>query len=120
MNIYSYGEMMMEDLDRAAIFRLHAAFCKNLADANRLLIIDILGKGEMPVGELAQQLNLTQSNVSKHLALMREHSIVEARRDGANIYYKLSDARISEAIRLLKDIQVEQIERQRLLAQRSI
>ncbi len=111
---------MMEDLDRAALFRLHAAFCKNLADANRLLIIDVLGKGEMPVGELAQHLKLTQSNVSKHLALMREHNIVESRRDGATIYYRLSDARISQAIQLLKDIQVEQIERQRSLAQRSI
>ena len=88
----------MEELARTAIFRLHAAFCKNLADANRLLIIDVLGKGELSVGELSQQLKLSQSNVSKHLALMREHGIVEARRDGANIYYKLSDARISEAI----------------------
>jgi len=112
--------MFMQDLDRAAIFQLHAGFCKNLADANRLLIIDVLGKGEMPVGELAQQLKLTQSNVSKHLALMREHGIVEARRDGANIYYRLSDSRISEAIRLLKDIQVEQIEKQRVLALKSV
>lgn len=110
----------MEDLDRAAIFRLHAAFCKNLADTNRLLIIDVLGKGEMPVGELAKQLKLTQSNASKHLALMREHGIVVARRDGATIYYKLSDARISDAIRLLKEVQVEQIEKQRILAQKSI
>jgi len=112
--------MVMEELARAAIFRLHASFCKNLADANLLLIIDVLGKGELAVGELAQQLKLSQSNVSKHLALMREHGIVEARRDGANIYYKLSDARISEAIRLLKDIQVEQIEKQRVLAQKSV
>jgi len=110
----------MEELARAAIFRLHAAFCKNLADANRLLIIDVLGKGELAVGELAQQLKLSQPNVSKHLALMREHGIVVARRDGANIYYRLSDTRISEAIRLLKDIQVEQIEKQRLLAQKSV
>jgi ArsR family transcriptional regulator len=99
---------------------LHASFCKNLADANRLLIIDVLGKGELPVGELAQQLKLSQSNVSKHLALMREHGIVETHREGANIYYRLSDPRISQAIRLLKDIQIEQIEKQRILAQGSI
>lgn len=107
----------MEDLDRIAIYRLHAGFCKNLADPNRLLIIDVLGKGELPVGELAQRLNLPQSNVSKHLALMREHGVVIARRDGANIYYSLSDHRISEAIRLLKEIHLEQIEKQRALVQ---
>lgn len=108
----------MEDLDKAAIYRLHAGFCKNLADANRLLIIDALGDGELPVGELAQRLNLPQSNVSKHLALMREHGLVLARREGANIYYSLADSRISEAIRLLKKIQLEQIEKQRTLARK--
>lgn len=116
MNISSYSPAGVTDLDRAAIYRLHAAFCKNLADANRLLIIDALGKGELPVGEIAQRLNLPQSNVSKHLALMREHGLVVARREGASIYYSLSDTRISEAIRLLKDIHVEQIEKQRTLA----
>ena len=104
----------MRELDKAAIYRLHAGFCKNLADANRLLIIDVLGDGELPVGELAQRLNLPQSNVSKHLARMREHGLVFARREGANIYYSLSDSRISEAIRLLKEIQLEQIEKQGL------
>lgn len=107
----------MEDLDRLAIYRLHAGFCKNLADPNRLLIIDALGKRELAVGELAQKLNLPQSNVSKHLALMREHGMVIARRDGASIYYSLSDRRISQAIRLLKEIHLEQIEKQRTMVQ---
>lgn len=110
----------MRELDKAAIYQLHAAFCKNLADANRLLIIDALGDGELPVGELAQRLNLPQSNVSKHLARMREHGLVFTRREGANIYYSLSDSRISEAIRLLKEIQLEQIEKQRALAQKGL
>ena len=110
----------MTHIDRAAIYRLHADFCKNLADANRLLIIDILGKGEMAVGEIAVRMSLPQSNVSKHLALMREHGLVVTRREGANVYYCLSDTRISEAIRLLKNIQIEQIEKQRSLAIRSV
>ena len=110
----------MTDIDRVAIYRLHADFCKNLADPNRLLIIDILGKGEMAVGEIALRLALPQSNVSKHLALMREHGLVVTRRDGSTIYYGLSDTRISEAIRLLKDIQIEQIEKQRTLAIKSV
>ncbi len=113
---YMHDDVTVSDLDRAAIYRLHAAFCKNLADASRLLIIDVLGKGELPVGEIARRLRRPQSNVSKHLALMREHGLVAARRDGASIYYSLSDSRISDAIRLLKDIHIEQIEKQRALA----
>ena len=106
----------MDESDRAAIYRLHAGFCKTLADANRLLIISELDKSELPVGELARRLNLAQPNVSKHLALLREQGLVAPRREGANTYYRLTDHRISEAIRLLKEVQAEQIEKRMSLA----
>jgi ArsR family transcriptional regulator len=109
----------LEELDRAAIYRLHAQFCKTLSDANRLLIIAELAKGEVSVNELAQRLQLRQANVSKHLGLMRERGLVVARRDGATVYYALSDPRIIEAIKLLKEVQADQIEKQYSLAQGS-
>jgi ArsR family transcriptional regulator len=109
----------LEELDRAAIYRLHAQFCKTLSDANRLLIIAELAKGEVSVNELAQRLQLRQANASKHLGLMRERGLVVARRDGATIYYSLSDPRIIEAIKLLKEVQADQIEKQYSLAQGS-
>jgi ArsR family transcriptional regulator len=102
-------------INRSSVFRLHAEFCKTLADTSRLLIINELSKGEVPVGELAKRLNLSQSNVSKHLALMRERGLVDTRREGAVIYYSLSDRRIYEAIKLLVSVQNDQIERQHLL-----
>jgi len=107
----------LDDLEKAAIYRMHAEFCKTLADANRLLIINELAKSELSVGELTERLGLKQSNVSKHLALMRERGLVGRRRDGATIYYALSDHRISEAIGLLKQIHAEQLEKQVNLAQ---
>ena len=109
----------MDELDRAAIYRLHAQFCKTLSNANRLLIIAELAKGEVSVNEIAQRLQLRQANVSKHLGLMRERGLVVARREGATIYYSLSDPRIIEAIKLLKEVQADQIEKQYSLAQGS-
>lgn len=106
----------MEVIDKSAIYRLHAGFCKILADASRLLIINELGRNELPVGELARRVGLNQSNVSKHLAMMRDRGLVVTRRDGANIYYRLSDPRISDAVRLLRDVQADQIEKRRSLA----
>jgi ArsR family transcriptional regulator, virulence genes transcriptional regulator len=103
--------------ERAAIYRLHAEFCKTLADANRLLIISELAKGELAVSELTRRLGLQQSNVSKHLSLMREHGLVTTRRDGSTIYYALADSRISEAIRLLREAQADLLEKRRRLAQ---
>lgn len=105
----------MDLLNHASIYKLHAEFCKILADTNRLLIINELSKGEVSVGELARRLELGQSNVSKHLALMRERGLVNTRRQGAVIYYSLSDRRIYEAIRLLISVQNDQIEKQHLL-----
>ena len=47
---------------------------------------------------------------------MREHGLVNARREGSTIFYSLSDQRIFEAIKLLQEVQAVQIEKRRLLA----
>ena len=105
----------MDANERAAIYRLHAEFCKTLSDANRLLIITELAQGEKSVNELARRLGLQQSNVSKHLSLMRENGLAECRREGSTVYYSLSDYRIYEAIQLLREAQAAQIEKRRRL-----
>jgi DNA-binding transcriptional ArsR family regulator len=100
----------VDPLEKAAIYRLHAEFCKTLSDANRLLIIHELAEKEASVNELTKRLGLQQSNVSKHLSLMREHGLVNTRREGSTVYYSLSDRRIYEAIKLLQSVQAAQIE----------
>jgi DNA-binding transcriptional ArsR family regulator len=109
----------LAEIDKTAIYQLHARFCKTLSDTNRLLIIAELSKGEVSVSELVKRLGLRQANVSKHLGIMRERGLVTARREGATIYYTLSDPRIAEAISLLNMVQTEQIQKQHNLAQRS-
>jgi ArsR family transcriptional regulator, virulence genes transcriptional regulator len=106
----------LDALERSALFHLHADFCKTLSDANRLLIITELASGEASVNELANKLGMQQSNTSKHLSLMREHGLVNSRREGSTIFYSLSDERIYKAIRLLQEVQAAQIEKRRLLA----
>ena len=106
-------------LDRVTLYEFHAQFCKTLADANRLLIIAELVTGEKSVSDLANSLGLGQSNVSMHLAFMRERGLVERRRVGATIYYSLSDPRIFKAIELLIQVQADQVARRHNLAQNS-
>ena len=107
----------MDANERFEIYRLHAEFCKTLSDANRLLIITELSKNELSVSELTRRLGLQQSNVSKHLSLMREHGLVNGRREGSTIFYSLSDSRIYEAISLLRSVQSEQLEKRSALTQ---
>jgi DNA-binding transcriptional ArsR family regulator len=108
----------MEKEEKNAIYRLHAEFCKTLSDANRLLLISELSKGEASVNELVGRLDLHQSNVSKHLAVMRERGLVITRREGATIYYSLADKRISRAINLLIGAQKDLFEKRRVMSRR--
>lgn len=62
---------------------------KALANESRLKIVDRLSRGESTVGELVALVGSDASTVSKHLALLRAHGIVEDRREGTFVYYKL-------------------------------
>ncbi|PAY07097.1 transcriptional regulator [Bradyrhizobium sp. UFLA03-84] len=63
---------------------------KALSNRHRLLIICQLIDGERSVGELAEFLDLRDSTVSQHLALLRKDGLVSARRDGQTIFYSIA------------------------------
>ena len=65
------------------------ALLKALGSHNRLMIACQLVEGERSVGELAELLELRETVVSQHLALMRKDGLVAARRDGRTIHYSL-------------------------------
>ncbi len=74
--------------DRAA-FTQQAKMLKALANESRLMIVNRLGRGECSVGDLRKIVGGDLSTVSKHLALLRAHGIVEDRREGTTVYYRL-------------------------------
>ncbi len=63
---------------------------KALANRHRLLIVCQLIDGERSVGDLAAFLDLRNSTVSQHLALLRKDGLVIARRDAQTIYYSIA------------------------------
>ena len=74
---------------------------KALAHEARLVILCLLVEGERSVSELEQLLNLRQPAVSQQLARLRADDLVEARRDGKNIYYALARPEVREVIAAL-------------------
>lgn len=70
-------------------FTKQARMLKALAHESRLMIVDRLSQGECSVGELRERVGGDLSTVSKHLALLRAHGIVEDRREGTTVYYRL-------------------------------
>tara|TARA_R110002167_G_scaffold84295_12_gene229269 strand:+ start:1641 stop:1946 length:306 start_codon:yes stop_codon:yes gene_type:complete len=77
------------------------SFMKILANKNRLMILCTLMNQERSVSELNQSVPLGQSALSQHLAVLREHNLVDTRRDAQSIYYSVSDQRVKQIIEKL-------------------
>jgi DNA-binding transcriptional ArsR family regulator len=78
-----------------------SAFLKALAHETRLMILCLLVGGEKSVSEIERALGLRQPAVSQQLARLRSDDLVEARRDGKNIYYSLARTEVREIIEAL-------------------
>jgi DNA-binding transcriptional ArsR family regulator len=91
------------------LHELHARLCKAIADPKRLMIITELRDGPMTVGELAEALEMRQSNTSQHLAILRERGVVVATKEAQNVYYSLESKKVVRAIDLLREFMVEQL-----------
>ncbi len=83
---------------------MHAYLCKALAHPVRLLVIDQLREGPQSVGELADRIGLSQSNLSQHLGILRAKRLVARRREGSNVYYQIRDPRLLRAFDLLREV----------------
>lgn len=91
----------MDPRSRAELCQLHASFCHALADANRLLVIEALRDGPCTISDLVAILDVGQSTVSRHVAVLRERGIVRVARDGPNVVCHLADQRVVQIVDLL-------------------
>jgi ArsR family transcriptional regulator len=89
---------------RREVHQLHAEICHAISDPNRILILYELREGPRNVGELAENLSLSQPTVSRHLKVLRDRRMVLAEREGTNVYYTLADKRVIEALNLLREV----------------
>jgi DNA-binding transcriptional ArsR family regulator/rhodanese-related sulfurtransferase len=87
--------------------RLYAQFArvgKALASPHRLEVLELLGQGERTVESLAAELELSIANLSQHLKALREAALVESRKQGQFVFYRLADPAISELCRALRTV----------------
>ncbi|MCR4328260.1 MAG: metalloregulator ArsR/SmtB family transcription factor [Patescibacteria group bacterium] len=87
-----------------SVYKRNAFLYKILANPKRLEILNILKVHEASVNELAKTLDVSKANMSQHLARLRYARAVLTRRDGLNIYYRITDPRIVEPCRIFKDL----------------
>lgn len=80
-----------------------ARLLKLLGNEYRLLILcSLIAHGELKVGDLVEEVGLSQSALSQHLALLREDGLVSFRRESQTLYYRISDPRAARILKVLK------------------
>ena len=77
---------------------------KALGNGSRLMILCLLTEGERSVGQLNEQLDLSQSALSQHLAILRDDGLVTTRREAQSIYYGLAQGPAQQIINTLHGI----------------
>ena len=90
--------------DLKANAKIAATMLKAIANESRLLILCNLEGKELSVTDLNDHLDLSQSALSQHLAVLRKDGLVKTRRESQTIYYSLSDARASKVIKTLHEL----------------
>lgn len=90
---------------------MEADLCSAFADSTRILMLYALNEKPRNVGELANDLQVSQSAASRHLKVLRDRGLVFAERQGTNIEYRLADPRLIEALDLLRLIMRDRIVR---------
>ena len=97
------------------IFEFQARLCQVLASPKRLEILYTLKETELTAGDLAKAVDVTMPNLSQHLSLMKQHGIVESRKEGLNMYYRLSSDHIMAVCDSVRRVLAEQLARQTVL-----
>ncbi len=86
------------------IHRIKADFFRTLGHPARVRILELLRDGELTVGELQAELEIDSSGASQHLGAMRRQGLLESRRDGTNVYYRVRDPRTFQLLETARQL----------------
>ena len=103
-------------IENTEIFHIHSDVCKTLANPIRLMILALLAKREMSVGEMVEVIGINLANVSQHLGTLRSRNIVKARKVGQMVFYSLVDKRLIEACNIIRSVILEDMKKQGKIA----
>lgn len=92
------------------LFEQLASMARAFGSAARLELIDYLAQAERTVEDLSRVAELSIANTSKHLQQLKAAGLVQARRDGKHVWYRLADDRVLDAVGALQELAREHLE----------
>ncbi len=87
-----------DDIERAS------RSMKAMSHPLRLKILCVLGEHEYSVQDIVEQVGTSQSNISQHLAILRDKSILGSRKDANRVYYHVTDVRTLRLISMMREV----------------
>jgi ArsR family transcriptional regulator len=87
-----------EQIDQAA------RAMKAMAHPLRLKILCVLGNEEVSVQDIVEAVGTSQSNISQHLAILREKGVLKTRKDANRVYYRVGDQRTLQLIGMMREV----------------
>jgi DNA-binding transcriptional ArsR family regulator len=95
-----------------AVHGMKANLFRVLGHPARVRILEILRDGDQSVGALQAELSLDSSGTSQHLAALRRIGLVQSRREGTSVYYRVDDERVFDLLSTSRDIITRQLAEQ--------
>jgi ArsR family transcriptional regulator len=77
---------------------------KAMAHPLRLKILCVLGGNEVSVQDIVESVGTTQSNISQHLAILRDKGVLRARKDANRVFYRVGDERTLQLIGMMREV----------------
>lgn len=91
-------------IDRDEDIQLAAQAIKAIAHPLRLKILCVLGDQEISVQDIVDQVGTSQSNISQHLAILRDKGVLATRKDSNRVYYRIGDLRTLKLVGMMRDV----------------
>lgn len=87
-----------EDIEQASLA------IKSIAHPLRLKILCVLGEDEMSVQDIVDNVGTSQSNISQHLAILRDKGVLCTRKDANRVYYRIGDLRTLRLVSMMREL----------------
>jgi len=97
-------DMRSSYIDQEEHIEQAARALKAMAHPLRLKILCVLGEGEVSVQDIVDRVGTSQSNISQHLAILRDKGVLKARKEANRVFYRVGDPRLLALLGMMRDV----------------
>jgi ArsR family transcriptional regulator len=91
-------------MDREEDIQQASQAIKAIAHPLRLKILCVLGDQEISVQDIVEQVGTSQSNISQHLAILRDKGVLSTRKEANRVYYRIGDLRTLKLVSMMREV----------------